>query len=112
MISRHRATITSGPNFAYSVLARVLQRADPTDIDLSSLRVAVNGAEPIDHRDLVNFAAVGARFGLRPSAPTPAYGLAEATLIVSMGAPQDKAIVDSVSRQAVDGGTPRAAGSG
>ena len=101
LISRHRATITSGPNFAYSVLARVLQRADPTDIDLSSLRIAVNGAEPIDHRDLVNFAAVGARFGLRPSAPTVAYGLAEATLIVSMGAPQDKAIVDSVSRQAV-----------
>ena len=29
LISKHRATITSGPNFAYSVLARVLQRADP-----------------------------------------------------------------------------------
>jgi fatty-acyl-CoA synthase len=101
LISKHRATITSGPNFAYSVLARVLQRADPTDIDLSSLRFAVNGAEPIDHRDLVNFATVGARFGLRPSAPTPAYGLAEATLLVSMVAPDDQATVDSVSRQAV-----------
>jgi len=101
LISRHRASITSGPNFAYAVLARVLQRADPTDIDLSSLRLAVNGAEPIDHRDLVNFATVGARFGLRPSAPTVAYGLAEATLMVSMGAPHDQAIVDSVSRQAM-----------
>ena len=101
LISRHRATITSGPNFAYSVLARVLQRADPTAIDLSSLRVAVNGAEPIDHRDLATFAAVGARFGLSPSAATPAYGLAEATLVVSMAAPQDQAIVDSLSRQAV-----------
>jgi fatty-acyl-CoA synthase len=101
LISRHRATITSAPNFAYSLLARILQRADPTDIDLSSLRVAVNGAEPIDHRDLVNFAAVGARFGLGSSAPTPAYGLAEATLVVSLGATHDQAIVDSVSRQAV-----------
>lgn len=60
LISRHHATITYGPNFAYSVLARVLQRADPSGIDLSSLRVAVNGAEPIDHRDLAGFTAVGA----------------------------------------------------
>ena len=61
LISKHRATITSGPNFAYSVLARVLHRADAGDIDLSSLRIAVNGAEPIDSRDLVNFATAGAR---------------------------------------------------
>jgi fatty-acyl-CoA synthase len=101
LLSRHRATITSGPNFAYALLARVLQRADPSVIDLSSLRIAVNGAEPVDHRDLTNFATAGARFGLRPSAPTVAYGLAEATLIVSMGVPQEEAIVDSVSRQAV-----------
>jgi fatty-acyl-CoA synthase len=101
LISRHRATFTAGPNFAYSLLTRMLQRADPTDIDLSSLRLAVNGAEPINHRDLVNFASVGARFGLRPSAPTAAYGLAEATLVVSVGSLHNQAIVDSVSRQAV-----------
>ena len=101
LISRHRATITSGPNFAYSMLARVLERADPAAIDLSSLRVAGNGAEPIDHRDLKNFAAVGARFGLRPSAPMPIYGLAEATLAVSFGAHDDPPIFDTVSRQAV-----------
>jgi fatty-acyl-CoA synthase len=102
LISRHHATITSGPNFAYSVLARVLHKADAGEIDLSSLRFAVNGAEPIDHRDLVNFATAGARFGLRPSALTPAYGLAEATLLVSMPAPHDQVTVDSVSRQAVN----------
>ena len=103
LISRHRATITSGPNFAYSVLARVLERTDPDAIDLSSLRVAINGAEPIDHRDVKNFAAVGARFGLRPSAPMPCYGLAEATLAVSFGAHEDPPIFDTVSRQAVSG---------
>jgi fatty-acyl-CoA synthase len=101
LITRHRATITSGPNFAYSMLARVLERADPDAIDLSSLRVAGNGAEPIDHRDLKTFAAVGARFGLRPSAPMPVYGLAEATLAVSFGAHDDPPIVDLVSRDAV-----------
>jgi fatty-acyl-CoA synthase len=100
-ISRHRATITSGPNFAYSVLARVLQGADPDVIDLSSLRIAVNGAEPIDHRDMTDFSAVGARFGLRPTALTPAYGLAEATLVASLGSAHDQATIDQVSRQAI-----------
>ena len=101
LITKHRATITSGPNFAYSMLARVLERADPAAIDLSSLRVAGNGAEPIDHRDLKNFAAVGARFGLRPSAPMPVYGLAEATLAVSFGAHDDPPIFDPVSPDAI-----------
>jgi fatty-acyl-CoA synthase len=102
LISRHRATITSGPNFAYSVLARVLQlRTDPSSIDLSSLRVAVNGAEPIDHRDIADFAAAAARFGMRRTAPMPGYGLAEVTLVVSLGAPHDPAVIDRASRQAM-----------
>ena len=102
LITKHRATITSGPNFAYSMLARVLERADPAAIDLSSLRVAGNGAEPIDHRDLKNFAAVGARFGLRASAPMPVYGLAETTLAVSFGALDGPPIFDLVSRDAIE----------
>ncbi|HET7665982.1 MAG TPA: long-chain-fatty-acid--CoA ligase [Mycobacterium sp.] len=101
LISRHRATMTSGPNFAYSVLTRVLHRADPTQIDLSSVRIAVTGAEPINPRDIENFATVGARFGLRHSALTPAYGLAETTLVASMAPPHDSATIDSVSRLAV-----------
>ena len=96
LISRYKATITSGPNFAYTVLARLLQRAAPASIDLSSLRVAVNGAEPIDQKDLSTFAEVGARFGLRASAPRPAYGLAEATLVVSFGPPDCAPVVDRV----------------
>ena len=101
LISRHRATITSGPNFAYSILARVLERADPDAIDLSSLRIACNGAEPVDHRDLLYFATVGARFGLRPNAPMPSYGMAEATLGISFSAHDEPPIVDAVSRHAV-----------
>jgi fatty-acyl-CoA synthase len=101
LITRHRATMTAGPNFAYSVLARVLDRVSSAEIDLSSLRVAVNGAEPIDHRDLTHFVTAGARFGLRPSVPTPAYGMAEATLAVSFGALEGTPTVDSVSRDAV-----------
>ena len=83
LISRYRGTITSGPNFAYALLALTLERAEPGRFDLSSLRVAINGAEPIDDRDTSRLAEAGARFGLRPGAITPAYGMAEATLAVT-----------------------------
>lgn len=99
LITRFRATVTAGPNFAYSVLARILERADPEAIDLSSLRVAINGAETVDHRDVQHFSAVGARFGLEPSVATPFYGLAEATLAVSAGDHHAPATVDHVCGQ-------------
>ena len=83
LISRYRGTITSGPNFAYALLALTLERAEPGRFDLSSLRVAINGAEPIDARDTSRLAQAGARFGLRPGAITPAYGMAEATLAIT-----------------------------
>ncbi|QLL10522.1 AMP-binding protein [Mycobacterium vicinigordonae] len=98
MISKFRATITAGPNFAYSVLARMLEGADPQIITLSSLQVAINGAEPIDHRDLERFQSVGARFGLGTGVVTPFYGLAEATVTVSAGVFGVPPVVDYVSR--------------
>lgn len=111
LITRHRGTVTSGPNFAYAVLSRVLNGAKPSDIDLSSLRVAVNGAEPIDHRDLSEFISVGARFGMRATAPVPAYGLAEATLVVSLDSWNAAVVIDNVSRRAItDAGRAEVAG--
>jgi fatty-acyl-CoA synthase len=93
LISEHKATLTSGPNFGYAILARVLARAQTDSLDLSRLRVAINGAEPIDHRDIDQFVAAGARFGLRPTAPTPAYGLAETTLLASLSAWKEAPVV-------------------
>ena len=98
LISRYRGTITSGPNFAYALLALTLERAEPGRFDLSSLRVAINGAEPIDARDTARLAEAGARFGLRPGAITPAYGMAEATLAITFdNSPQVN--VDRISRR-------------
>jgi fatty-acyl-CoA synthase len=97
LISRYRGTITSGPNFAYALLALTLERAEPGRFDLSSLRVAINGAEPIDARDTSRLAEAGARFGLSPGAITPAYGMAEATLAITFdNSPQVN--VDRISR--------------
>jgi fatty-acyl-CoA synthase len=97
LISRYRGTITSGPNFAYALLALTLERAEPGRFDLSSLRVAINGAEPIDDRDTSRLAEAGERFGLRPGAITPAYGMAEATLAITFDN-SPRVNVDRISR--------------
>lgn len=81
LISKYRGTITAAPNFAYALTARVLARA--ADLDLSSLRFALNGAEPIDVAAVRAFLAAGAPFGLPETAVVCAYGMAEATLAVS-----------------------------
>ena len=86
MCSLSRATITSGPTFAYHVLSRHLERARQ-ELDLRSLRTAIVGAEPIGAATLESFAASARRHGFREAALCPAYGLAEAALAVSMGVP-------------------------
>jgi len=85
LISKYSGTITAAPNFAYALTARVLARPANTDLelDLSSLRFALNGAEPIDVTAVRAFLDAGARFGLPETAVVCAYGMAEATLAVS-----------------------------
>ena len=97
LITRYRGTITSGPNFAYALLASRLERAEPDRFDLSTLRVAINGAEPIDAHDTSRLAQAGARFGLPPGAITPAYGMAEATLAIAFDNSR-QVNVDRISR--------------
>jgi fatty-acyl-CoA synthase len=80
-IGTHRGTHTAAPNFAYGLCKKRI--ADPTGLDLSSMRVFICGAEPIVPETLESFAAHFAPTGLEPTALVPAYGLAEATLAVS-----------------------------
>jgi fatty-acyl-CoA synthase len=82
-VSRYRGTITVAPNFAYGLATRDLRANPDRPLDLSSLRVAGNGAEPVDADTVAEFAAQAARHGLAPEAICPMYGLAEATLAVS-----------------------------
>src|SRR5664279_4041791 len=98
LISKYRGTITAAPNFAYALTARVLARAE--GLDLSSMRFALNGAEPIDVGAVHAFLAAGARFGLSDNAVVPAYGMAEATLAISFhpwGTPLKIDTVDAVA---------------
>ncbi|MBO0853462.1 MAG: fatty acyl-AMP ligase [Nocardia sp.] len=96
LISKYRGTVTAAPNFAYSLLARRLARAEDGSLDLSCVRYMWNGAEPVDPDTMAALAAAGERFGLRPSALTPVYGMAETTLAVSIPEPDVGQIVDTV----------------
>jgi len=84
-ISRYKATISGGPNFAYELCTRRITPEQRETLDLSSWDVAYNGAEPVRADTMKRFMATFASCGFRPSALHPCYGLAEATLLVSGG---------------------------
>jgi fatty-acyl-CoA synthase len=82
-IHEQRGTITAAPNFAYELCVRKIADRDLEGLDLSSMRAMLNGSEPVLPETLERFTARFARYGLRPEAVLPVYGLAEATLAVS-----------------------------
>ena len=82
-IHRHRGTLSGGPNFAFELCARRIADEEIEGLDLSSWRMAFNGAEPVHPDTLEAFAARFAPFGLAVKALAPVYGLAEATLGVA-----------------------------
>ncbi|MFD2419097.1 fatty acyl-AMP ligase [Amycolatopsis pigmentata] len=84
LISKYHGTATAAPNFAYAIVGRRMARVEDDDAyDLSSLRIALNGAEPIDESAVAAFTEAGARFKMARECVFPAYGMAEATLAVS-----------------------------
>jgi acyl-CoA synthetase (AMP-forming)/AMP-acid ligase II len=89
-ISRYKATISGGPNFAYELCSRRITPEQRKTLDLSSWDVAYNGAEPVRADTMKRFVATFASCGFRPSAFHPCYGLAEATLLVSGGSLRDE----------------------
>ena len=98
-IHRHRGTLSAAPNFAYDLCARKLQDAELRDLDLSSLRIAFNGAEPVSAETLDAFAARFAPYGLRREALTPVYGLAECSVGLTFPPLGRGPLIDSVERE-------------
>ena len=97
-MSRFKATFSCAPNFAYSILARRLPAGAPDGIDLSSWRLAFNGAEPIDLVTLDDFAKRFAGSGLSAESLFPVYGMAECTLAVAFPSPGSPVRMDVVDR--------------
>jgi fatty-acyl-CoA synthase len=76
-IHQRRGTLSAAPNFAYELCARKVPDKALEGLDLSSWRVALNGAEPVNPDTLERFARRFAPCGFRREALLPVYGLAE-----------------------------------
>jgi acyl-CoA synthetase (AMP-forming)/AMP-acid ligase II len=85
-ISRYRATVSPAPNFAYGLCVEKIRDGELEGVDLTSWRVALNGAEPVAAEVLRRFQRRFAAWGFRPEALTPVYGLSEASLAVTFSA--------------------------
>ena len=114
-IHRHRGTLSGGPSFAYELCVRRVESGQIEGLDLSSWRIAFNGAEPVNPDTMDRFAARFAPYGFDENAMTPVYGLAEATLGVAFtpvgrGPRVETVDADAIARRAqafpLSGGAP------
>ena len=99
-LSTYGGTATAGPNFSYVLATRALNRAE--GLDLSRLRVALNGAEPIDPDQVEAFVQAGERHGLRPGAVFPAFGMAEVAIAGTFPEPMSGMQTDCVDRRVLE----------
>ena len=87
LAARIRASILCSPNFGYRHYLKVLGERAPGELDLSTVRLIFNGAEPISVELCEEFLSRLAPAGLARKAMFPVYGLAEASLAVSFPEP-------------------------
>jgi acyl-CoA synthetase (AMP-forming)/AMP-acid ligase II len=103
-ISRYGGTHSAAPNFAYDLCVRKTTERDRAGLDLSTWRVAPNGAEPIREATLQEFAEAFEPYGFRRAAFCPSYGLAEGTLKVSTCYAGEPPLVLSLDGDALERG--------
>ncbi len=103
-ISKYRATISGGPNFAYDLCVRKITPEQRAQLDLSSWRLAFNGAEPVRAETIDAFCQAFEPCGFRREAFYPCYGLAEATLLVAGGFKNEPPVVRAFDAKALENG--------
>jgi len=111
-ISRHRATLSAGPHFAFSLCAHQLdpQRLGP--LDLSCWRLALDGAEPLHAANVRAFLERFGPVGFRPQAYAGVYGMSEATVGISFPRLGAGPHFDRVGRKALSRGRAHPPGEG
>ena len=101
-VSRHKVTISGGPNFAYQLCVDKIDDDELAGIDLSSWEIAFNGAEPIRTSTLRAFVDRFEKFGFNAKSPLPCYGMAETTLIITGGPSALPPVVTSFNGHQLD----------
>ncbi|HEY5647593.1 MAG TPA: AMP-binding protein [Pseudomonadales bacterium] len=103
-IDQHQATITAAPNFAWELCLTKIPDEAVEKLDLSSLRLAFNGAEPVSPSTLRRFQARFGRHGLDPAAIAPVYGLAEVAVGLTFPPLGRGPLIDRVQREPFERG--------
>jgi 1-acyl-sn-glycerol-3-phosphate acyltransferase len=100
-VHRHRGTISAAPNFAFELCMRKIDDSAIEGLDLSSWRLVLNGAEPVSPRTIRRFSERFQKFGFRPEAMAPVYGMAESSVALTIPVPGRATPVDRVERAAM-----------
>ncbi|HEX5758640.1 MAG TPA: AMP-binding protein, partial [Thermoanaerobaculia bacterium] len=101
-LARHGGTLSAAPNFAYELCVRRIADDELAGVDLSSRRLAFNGAEAVRPETLRRFAERFAPYGFRAAALKPVYGLAECSLALCFPPVEAPLRVDAVARAAFE----------
>jgi 1-acyl-sn-glycerol-3-phosphate acyltransferase len=97
-IHAHRATMSVAPNFAFDLCVNKVRDEEIDGLDLSSLRVVLNGSEAVLPETLTRFTERFAVVGFRPDAMRPVYGLAECSVGLAFTPRRHPARVDRIAR--------------
>lgn len=98
-IHRYRGTFSAAPNFGYELCLRKASDAALTGLDLSSWRMAFNGAEPVSPETVMRFTQRFARYGLHSETMAPVYGLAECAVGLAFPPPGRGVLIDHIQRE-------------
>lgn len=111
-LHRHRGTLSPAPNFAFDLCTTRIRDADLDGLDLSSWRLAMNGSEAVSPDTIERFTRRFAPYGFKSEAMCPVYGLAEASVGLTISPPGRPPRVDRVSREVFTQTRTAAAASG
>lgn len=101
-ITHYQGTTSGAPNFAYELCVNRVTEQQMETLDLSSWRLAFNGAEPVKMETLERFVKKFASCGFRREAFYPCYGMAEATLFISGGRSDHPPVCQKVSKRSLE----------
>ena len=107
-VHRYRAEVACSPNFGFDLCVSRYRADQMRDIDLSCWKVALNGAEPVHAETIKRFIETFAGHGFDPGAVFPAYGMAEATLLIAGGQRGAGHVTRDVSRSGLQAHRVRA----
>ena len=105
IISRYQISVSGGPNFAYDLCVSKIAHERCHNLDLSCWKVAVTGAEPIRAATLRLFYAAFAEYGFRYEAFVTAFGMAEATVLLTSSDKSTMPVTLNVSTKSLEHNT-------